>query len=222
MAGWWVYVSIRSESFLMIEALITTAVILNFTLKLWIPIEAAQRLAEDQTMGALELLLSTPLTVRDILRGQLMALRRQFLWPLLAIVAIELVLAGTVQQHSHTGDNRMFLIWMAGILMLVTDVLALIWVALSSALSSKNSNHAIIKTLSRVLILPWVMFGVIAIVASLWASLTRKPEPGWKFYLGLWFWVGLLTDFAFGLSAWVRVQTRFRELALRAVKPAKP
>jgi len=190
-------------------------VILNATFKLWIPVEAAQRLAEDQTVGALELLLSTPLTVRDILRGQLMALRRQFLWPLLAIIVIELVLARLVQEHSRTGDNRMLLIWMAGVFMLVTDVLALICVALSSALSSKNSNHAIIKTLVRVLVLPWVMFGAVAVLAILWTALRRKSDLGWKFYLGLWFWTGVLTDFAFGLSAWLMVQTRFRELALR-------
>ena len=166
-------------------------------------------------MGALELLLSTPLSVRDILRGQLMALRRQFLRPLLAIILIELVLARIVRQHSRTGDDRMVLTWMAGILILVADVVALIWVALSSALSSKNANQAIIKTLVRVLILPWVMFAIIAVLASLWAGVTRKPGPGWRFHLGLWFWLGLGTDFIFGLSAWVRLRTGFRELALR-------
>src|SRR5437879_2053312 len=51
----------------------TTALMLNALLKLWIGVEAGQRLAEDQKMGSLELLLSTPLTVRDILLGQLLA-----------------------------------------------------------------------------------------------------------------------------------------------------
>ena len=221
MVGWFVYVSIRSGSFLMIEALIAMAAILNSTLKLWVPIEAAQRLAEDQSAGALELLLSTPLTVRDIVRGQFMALRRQFFRPLLVIVLIELILARTVLQHSRQADNRVLFTWMAGILMLVTDVLALIWVALSAALSSKNANHAIIKTLVRVLILPWVMFGVIAIAASLWTNAMRKPYPGWRFYLGLWLGLGLLTDLAFGVSAWLRVKNGFREFALQAAKPMK-
>ena len=50
--------------------LFLTALLLNSLLKLWIAVEAGQRLAEDQEMGVLELLLSTPLSVRDILRGQ--------------------------------------------------------------------------------------------------------------------------------------------------------
>lgn len=221
MVGWWVYVSIRSGSFLMIEALIAMALILNSTLKLWIPIEAAQRLAEDQSAGALELLLSTPLTVRDIVRGQFMALRRQFLSPFLMVILIELIMAATLLQQSRWGDDRMLRMWLAGILMLVADVLALIWVALWAALSSKNVNQAIIKTLGRVLVLPWVLFGVVGVAVSLWVSLTRKPEPSWRFYLGLWFWAGLLTDLVFGVSAWVKVRSGFQEVAARGVKPTR-
>lgn len=217
MLGWWLYVSAKTGSFLMVEALIATAVILNLVLKLWIPIEAAQRLAEDRDMGALELLLSTPLTVRDILRGQLMALRRQFLWPLLAVMVIELTLTRALPPDSRTGDSRVFWAWMVGILLLLADVVALICVAMASAITSRNSNHAIIKTLSRVLVLPWILFAIIALLATLWASLTRTPELGWKFYLGLWFWSGLLTDFAFGLNAWLILQTRFRALASRSL-----
>jgi hypothetical protein len=222
MVGWWLYVSVKTGSFLMLEALIATAVILNLTLKLWVPIEAAQRLAEDQSMGALELLLSTPLTVRDILRGQLMALRRQFLWPVLAVMAIELALTQALPPDSRTGDSRVFWGWMGGILLLLADVIALICVAMASAITSKSANHAIIKTLSRILVLPWILFAIIAILVNLSASLTRTPEPGWKFYLGLWLWLGLLTDFVFGLGAWEVLRTRFRALASRSLKPSKP
>jgi hypothetical protein len=69
---------------------ITLALIFNCTLKAWIALEAGQQLAEDQKAGALELLLPTPLTERDILRGQFLALRRQFLKPLLVTIAVEL------------------------------------------------------------------------------------------------------------------------------------
>ena len=56
-------------------------------LKLWITTEAGQQLAVDKKSGAFELLLSTPLTVRDMVRGQWLALRRQFLKPLAAVAA---------------------------------------------------------------------------------------------------------------------------------------
>ena len=47
-------------------------------------------------------------------------------------------------------------------------------------------------------------------------------EPGWKFYLYLWVWLGLLADAAFGLPAWWLVRTRFRELALQRLSISKP
>ena len=78
-----------------------TAVILNTMLKLWVTSEAGRRLGEDRKLGALELLLSTPLKVKDILRGQFLALRRQFLWPLLAVIIVECVflVADLAGQH---------------------------------------------------------------------------------------------------------------------------
>ena len=57
------------------------AFLLNGLLKMWITTEAGHQLAEDKRSGAYELLLSTPLTARDIVHGQWLALRRQFLKP---------------------------------------------------------------------------------------------------------------------------------------------
>ena len=92
MFGWWIW-SWRASGTVWFDPLTAsvTALILNSTLKLWIGLEAGQQLSEDQKAGALELLLSTPLTVRDILRGQLLALRRQFLGPMLLVAAIQLI-----------------------------------------------------------------------------------------------------------------------------------
>jgi ABC-type transport system involved in cytochrome c biogenesis permease component len=67
VAGWWLYMRVILHSNWFDEFLIlATAVLLNSLLKIWIAVEAGQRLAEDQKMGALELLLSTSLSVRDI------------------------------------------------------------------------------------------------------------------------------------------------------------
>jgi hypothetical protein len=217
MVIWWIYVSIKSGSFLMFEGIIATALILNLTFKLWVAVETAQRLGEDQSMGALELLLSTRLTVRDILRGQLLALRRQFLWPLVVIIAVELVFTGAAMHRFRGEGDRMFLTWMAGILMLLADLVTLVWVAISSALISKNPNQAIIRTISRVLILPWVLFGVVAVSGNVVASVLRTVHLDWRFYLGLWFWLGVLVDAGFGVIAWLTVRTRFRDLAQTAV-----
>jgi ABC-type transport system involved in cytochrome c biogenesis permease component len=63
MAGWWLVGWIAAGAAWRDESVaITTALLLNTTLKIWVVIEAGQRLAEDQKSGALELLLSSPLT----------------------------------------------------------------------------------------------------------------------------------------------------------------
>ena len=36
------------------------------------------------------------------------------------------------------------------------------------------------------------------------------PAPDWRFYLGLWFTVGLLIDVGLGASAWIRRLFRYR------------
>jgi hypothetical protein len=214
MVIWWVYVSARTGSALMYEALVATAVILNMTLKLWVAVETGQRFGDDQSSGALELLLSTRLSVPEILRGQILALRRQFLWPLVTVVLVELFFTGVLMKRFHAETWRMFLTGFGGIVMLLADIAALIWVAMCAGLTSKNANVAIIKTIVRVLLLPWLIFGAGVFAGTLILELLGANLLDWRFYLSLWFWGGILTDVGFGLVAWTRVRTQFRELAL--------
>jgi hypothetical protein len=105
---------------------------------------------------------------------------------------------------------------MAGILLLMTDLAALTWVAMATALTAKSPNHASVSTIFRVLILPWIGCGAVGVMANLWFITRGSPAPEWKFYLGLWFWLGIFADLTFGLPAWWKVRTRFRQLALQS------
>ena len=220
MAGWWLVGRMTAGASWRDEAVaITTALLLNTTLKVWLVIEAGHRLADDQKSGALELLLSSPLTVGDILRGQLLALRRQFLWPLLVVIAGELCLACGVPRYS--GRSEVFALWMDATLLLVADLLALSLVAMVSALTTKNQNQATLRTTWRILILPWVVGVAIVLCGHIWCGLVldREWSPSRSFYLRLWFWLGLGADLGFGLWAWWLLRTRFRQLALQRFDP---
>ena len=147
MAGWWLVCRlVFGRVWLDPSVAVLTALLLNFTLKVWLVIEAGQQLAEDQRTGAFELLLSSPLTVRDILRGQLLALRRQFLRPLLVVLGVELLL--TVAVHRRAPDWETLATWLAGMFMLVADLVALSWVAMWRALVAKSHNLATVSTLT--------------------------------------------------------------------------
>ena len=214
---WWLYMRVvvhlpwAEESFSL-----TTALILNSVLKLWIGIEACQRLAEEQKIGSLELLLSTPLSERGILRGQFLALKRQFLKPLAVVIGVEIVFMLAVSRPSvlPAGEGaRQVAFGLAGIVLLVLDIMALTWVALLAAVTARSPNRASASAILRVLVLPWIIFAAIAVIAGRWTA--GGPGPSWKFFLYLWFWLGVFADVAFGLPAWWQLRTRFRELALQ-------
>ena len=169
-----------------------------------------QRLADDQKAGALELLLTSPLTAADIVQGQLLALRRQFLAPLVAVLALEVMFMLVSRSHN---DGPGAFTWLASMLMLLLDVAALIGVAMVTALTAKNPNLASILTIWRVLVIPWIAYAPIAVAASIAANLGASPVPGWTFFFGLWLTLGLAADLLFGLYAWWQLRNRFRKLA---------
>ena len=102
---------------------------------------------------------------------------------------------------------------LAGIVLLVLDTIALTWVALLAAVTARSPNRASASAILRVLVLPWIIFAAVAVIAGLWTA--GGPGPSWKFFLCLWFWLGVFADLAFGLPAWWQLRTRFRELALQ-------
>jgi hypothetical protein len=216
LGGWWLFVWLRlgfqwfEESFLVV-----TVIMLNSVLKLWVGIEAGQRLAEDQRMGSLELLLSTPLGVREILHGQWLALRRQFLWPLVVAALLQAVLLICASQKIYLTDLRVMAFAVTGLFLLMADILAVAWTSMSAALTAKSVNQANLSSITKVFLVPMAIYGAFAVLAGL----TTGPGVGWKFYLYLWLALSVIADLAFGVPGWWRVQTQFRRLALRRFAP---
>jgi ABC-type transport system involved in multi-copper enzyme maturation permease subunit len=178
-------------------------------LKVWVTSEACTRLAEDRRIGALELLLSTPLTTREILRGQWLALRRQFAKPLLLVLVLEFFLL-RMQAGTRT--------WMIGSVLLIADMMTLGWIGMWLGLTARNLSRAILGSLGCVLVVPWLLFRVI------WFVLDADPGPPGprREYLTslfadyLWLGVCLASDFVLGLW-WARrsLWRDFREAATR-------
>jgi ABC-type transport system involved in multi-copper enzyme maturation permease subunit len=220
MALWWLVCwTVFGGVWLDPVAAVVTALLLNLAFKVWLAIEAGQQLAEDRRTGAFELLLSVPLTVQDIVRGQLRALRRQFLWPVVAGLGAGLFLLLIVRRRAPGAENQA--IWLVGMFMLVADLVALSWVGMWQGLVSRSHNLATVSTLTRVLILPWAVFGAVVAAYNAWFELVlgKHWDPGWEFVLKLWMGLGLAADLFFGLTAWWQLRTRFRELALRRFNP---
>jgi hypothetical protein len=220
IATWWVWARFRMDIFSLEERIsetnFTTAIMLNVALKLWVGLEASRPLAEERQAGSFELLLSTPLQIRDILNGQWLALKRQFLGPVVlsAGAAVFFLIHGL--QHALTGRNVILGMWVCGILIFVMDAIALFWVAMFSALTTSSPNQAAFSSITRIVIAPTMVLGAVAVLRNVYSYLGGNPQPGPGFYLAWWLVLGLVTDLSYGLAARRRLLSRFRQLACQS------
>ena len=193
-----------------------TALVMNSMLKIWIASEAGRRLGEDRKIGALELLLSTPLSVPDIVQGQMLALRRQFLGPLVVTLLVQCVFLVATLQQQHSDAEGVSMAAAFGVTMmamLVMDALAMAVLSMWISLTAKNPNRVTGMTIRRILVLPWVTIVAIFLLGQM-ASFGRQGEAfTWKLMLGLYLGTGIAADLFFGLTAWSRLHSEFRQVA---------
>jgi hypothetical protein len=130
-------------------------------LKLWIGGESAAFWNELRHSQALELLLSTPLAVRDILRGHWRALASQFLAPIATtvIVADGLMLWFVMESYfgPDTAVRYTFELGAPLAALLVLDAVAMAGAGMWYGLTSKNVQRACLIAAFWVLFLPWFL-----------------------------------------------------------------
>jgi hypothetical protein len=178
---------------------------------------------EDRKIGAMELLLSTPLSVHQILRGQRLALLRQFGMPVLVMLVTDLsmMVAGLSHSDLNGQSQRTFWLWMwlAGIVMFAADAVALYWVGMWTGLAVRNPRHAFGAALVPVLALPWLGVGVAMTIFALLPYQMQQPFhwDGWP--LLLWFGLGVVVDLVLGLAARANLLKDFRLVAAQRYQP---
>lgn len=206
------------------------AYLLHAGLKIWVVWEACRRLVEDRRSGTLEVLLCTPLSVREILRGQWLALRRQFGGPILAILLIDLLLLWFGLLSTTTvrslGRSEFLLAFLAGMVIFLLDVVVLAWLGMWLGLKSASATRVALGAWLRVMVLPWVLFYGASMVVMMFLMTVQMTggratgvtimgtfRPTAEFFIGLWFALALCVDLAFGLWAWRRLRRDFRSVA---------
>ncbi len=195
--------------------------VLHTVMKFWISTEACRRFTADRRNGALELLLSSPISVRDILNGQLLALLKQF-----AIPALIIVLADIAFLFSYRQDEEWVVVWVAGIAIFVADLIALAWVSMWTGLRSVNANRAAGAAMSRILVLPWLLFALMMTAVAIYDEFYRGTLPNWvddeMTAVVAWTLISGFVDVFFGVWAYRNLTTKFREtVAARFEKKPK-
>ena len=133
----------------------------GFALKCLLAVQACRFFVEARRNGALEMLLCTPLTSRDILGGQAVALRRNFLRPIAGLLGLlfvpVVVRAATARAWDGEQIGTTFIgLFFSGFacLRMYADCYAVVWFGMWLALTLKKPNLAPALTILFVLVLP--------------------------------------------------------------------
>ncbi len=181
--------------------------------KYFMAAESTRQLNADRRSGALELLLVTPLPDRDILDGYASAFGRRFL-PLLGLLGlVNASMCFTTFASSNLsmdGSDRavFFELFLGGVVTLLLDFRTIGKTGVVMALRAKNHNRAILATLVRIMLPPWI--GILLIVFVLRSSVNSAGAAAFVF--SLWFGLGIITDFFFLAIAETELRTGIRNL----------
>jgi len=186
-----------------------------FINRVWIAAMACRFLVEARRSGALEIILTTPLTIKTILRGRRRALLRLFFWPVLAIAVLHWWFVwGTWRPVANQPNNVAVLrgqsLHAAGSLIsFLTDVVALSAVGGWLSVSSRNPRVIVLKTFLIVTLVPWLLQFFITtsrIVQSLTAG-----NYYWQYLVWPAVWV-IKNTLLFVWAAW-KLRRHFRAAA---------
>ena len=140
---------------------VCAAFTLHLGIQFWIAFEAARRFNEDRRSGALEMLLSTPLTVEEIVRGQIQSLTRQFARPIYGVFVLDAALIVlSAMNHDWSGGrfSGFLTVMLSSVGTLVVTSLALGWLGLWAGLKSRKTANGAVSTLVRIVVLPTGLF----------------------------------------------------------------
>jgi hypothetical protein len=195
----------------------------HIVFKAIVGMEASRRFSDDRSSGALELMLVTPLSPFAIVRGQLAALRRHFLKPMLLLSLINLsflwmTLGPDPLTFGRSGGAIFARIFFGGGVLLFVDVHALSWVGMLAGLRARRHTRAVASTLVRLMLPAWLGLAAIFMVGAVGRSLGQETASnlisGWFIFSGAY-------AIVMALSARRQLLGNFRWLAAESPSRAR-
>jgi ABC-type transport system involved in multi-copper enzyme maturation permease subunit len=193
-------------------AFFASSIVLHTALKCWLASEAGRQFQEDRRSSALELTLSTPLSVFEILNGQFLGLLRQFGVGVVLVLAFDVCGVIVGGRHQFGAGKEWLMSWCAMVLVFLADLATISVLAMWLALKRKRSGKLVAQTLFLVLGLPWI--GMFALFTYLSFARVGRIDS-MSFFVGAYFLISVFTDAALFWKASINLTTRFREMATR-------
>ncbi len=163
-----------------------------FLLYLWAASRCSRLFIQARQSGLLDLLLTSPLSVREIVHGQWAAWARLYGLPLIILALANLV--GTWMSMNRTWGSMgpqfsvstsvLMVVSLAAAcfscVLTVANLAALAWFGMYSGLTCKTANGAMLKTFAFVEILPWFIISFLSGIsmAAFMVPLAMKASSG--------------------------------------------
>jgi hypothetical protein len=163
-------VTTRNEEECFIAA-ICAAYGLHLVTRIQLALTATRWLTEDRRSGALEALLTTPVTEAALLNAYHESLRRAFLLPMLLVLGMNAALQLTVfaaaekLRMNHGAWAIFTAFFVGGGMVTLADFSALSWLCLRASLCSATQMKAAGRAFGRLCLLPWPTFAGAWLVA---------------------------------------------------------
>jgi ABC-type transport system involved in multi-copper enzyme maturation permease subunit len=172
------------------EVTLGVTIALMGMVKLWLALDTTRRLAEDRESGALQVILTTGMAADEVIRGLERGLFRRYLLPVLTVVGLAAG-GGALLLISGRNGGMAFLVLVLAVIVFVFDAFALTWTGLYDGLTQRNASRALVATVLKTLLIPWLVLGpVVAVIAT-----AVGPSVDIVLLAGAsWFAVSFLTD----------------------------
>jgi hypothetical protein len=154
----------------------------------------------------------TPLLTKEIIAGHWLALRRWFLAPVMAVIALGLVMVITASISVERGSDKVELMWFifAASVVLAPDMMALGWISMHVTMSQPKRQSPIgIISIIAVCVTPWIIIGAIYITSAALLGMREPPAP-WL----LWIILAFAIDIGLCKNARRSLEMNFRRWAV--------
>ena len=104
--------------------------------------------------------------------------------------------------------------YLASLFMFAVDLWTLGWVGMWMGVSIKSASHAVFASMTRILILPWIIFAIMSLLLVFLMPFIGffQPSPG-LFFVTAWVVAGLGVDLAYGRRAYLSLHRDLRTVA---------
>jgi hypothetical protein len=202
-------------------ASILTAYLMHQVLKYLVTVEAARRVSQERRSGAIEPLLVTPISEAEIVAGQRRALASLFAGPVILVLVTNLVLGlgpavVSLARGSPYHDAPLFFVaGIGGAAILFFDLHALSLVGLRLAVKAPGHRQAVLGTLARVMLGPWLVVACLALMGGMLQSVA------WECVI-CWLGVSALADLTLADRAYEELIRGLRDHAPQSTAPDNP